>query len=53
MGLIPDIGISLDGMETTHDLFGQQKGAFNAAIRGIELCLSKGIKSGHSLYPKP
>jgi heme d1 biosynthesis radical SAM protein NirJ len=40
------IGISLDGMETTHDLFRQQKGAFNAAIRGIELCLSKGIKVG-------
>jgi len=40
------IGVSLDGIEHTHDQFRRQQGAFDAAMRGIRLCLDKGIKVG-------
>lgn len=40
------VGISLDGIEETNDKFRGVKGAFNAAIRGFENCLSVGQKVG-------
>lgn len=40
------IGVSLDGIEETHDTFRHSKGAFKQALNGIELCLEKGIKVG-------
>ncbi|MEX2488820.1 MAG: heme d1 biosynthesis radical SAM protein NirJ, partial [Pseudomonadales bacterium] len=40
------VGISLDGMEKTHDYFRQREGAFKQSIRGIELCKERGIKVG-------
>lgn len=40
------IGISLDGIGTTHDNFRQQQGSFDASIRGIQLCSELGIKAG-------
>lgn len=40
------IGVSLDGIQDTHDAFRRQKGSFDAAMRGIRLCLDKGIKVG-------
>jgi heme d1 biosynthesis radical SAM protein NirJ len=40
------IGVSLDGIQDTHDAFRRSKGSFNQALRGIELCLEKGIKVG-------
>lgn len=40
------VGISLDGMEMAHDRFRQQKGAFQQALRGIQLCQDQGIKVG-------
>lgn len=40
------VGISLDGLNDTHDSFRQKKGAFQEAIRGIENCVSAGQKVG-------
>ena len=40
------IGVSLDGIKDTHDAFRRQKGSFDAALRGVYLCLDKGIKVG-------
>ncbi len=40
------IGISLDGMEQTHDQFRQKPGSFKDSIRGIRLCRKHGIKAG-------
>ncbi len=40
------IGISLDGMEQTHDRFRQKKGSFADSIQGIRLCRKNGIKAG-------
>jgi len=40
------VGISLDGMEQTHDRFRRKAGAFRAALRGIRLCRAAGIKVG-------
>jgi len=40
------IGVSLDGIQDTHDAFRRQKGSFDAAMRGIRLCLERGIKVG-------
>jgi len=40
------IGISLDGLEKTHDFFRGKKGAFLNSLRGIELCKQAGIKVG-------
>ena len=40
------VGISLDGLNDTHDIFRQKKGAFQEAIRGIENCVSAGQKVG-------
>lgn len=40
------IGISLDGMEYIHDYFRGKGGAFSLAVKGIENCVNKGIKTG-------
>jgi len=40
------VGISLDGMEQINDRFRGVKGAFNAALEGIENCKAAGIKVG-------
>ena len=40
------VGISIDGMEEINDRFRGVKGAFKAALDGIENCKSAGIKVG-------
>ena len=40
------VGISLDGVEETHDYFRGQAGAFEAAIRGIRNCQAAGLRVG-------
>jgi len=40
------IGVSLDGIKDTHDRFRRMPGSFDEALRGIHLCLDKGIKVG-------
>ncbi len=40
------VGVSLDGLEETHDHFRRLKGAFHASLRGIRLCRQAGIKIG-------
>lgn len=40
------VGISLDGIEATHDKFRRKEGAFKESLRGIKLCREAGIKVG-------
>jgi len=40
------VGISLDGVEATHDRFRGQVGAFAAAMEGVRQCQEAGIKVG-------
>ena len=40
------VGISLDGLESNHDSFRCQRGAFNKAVQGIENCVAVGQKVG-------
>lgn len=40
------IGVSLDGIQDTHDRFRRMPGSFDEALRGVRLCLEKGIKVG-------
>jgi 12,18-didecarboxysiroheme deacetylase len=40
------VGVSLDGLEATHDRFRGQRGAFAAALEGIRTCRDAGIKVG-------
>lgn len=40
------VGISIDGLRATHDKFRRMEGAFDASMRGIRLCHSRGIKIG-------
>ena len=40
------VGVSLDGMEATHDRFRGGAGAFAAAIRGSRICRDWGFKVG-------
>lgn len=40
------VGISLDGMEGTHDHFRGQLGAFQAALQGIRNCQAAGLRVG-------
>ena len=40
------VGVSLDGMRATHDVFRRKRGAFDASLRGIRLCREAGIKVG-------
>lgn len=40
------VGISLDGIEHTHDRFRRKDGAFRESMHGIHLCRDAGIKVG-------
>jgi heme d1 biosynthesis radical SAM protein NirJ len=40
------LGISIDGIEATHDRFRQMDGAFEASLAATRLCMSSGIKVG-------
>jgi len=40
------VGISLDGLQPTHDRFRRKQGAFAAALNGIRICRDVGIKVG-------
>jgi len=40
------VGISLDGIEATHDRFRRKAGAFAASLAGVRLCRDAGIKVG-------
>jgi len=40
------VGVSVDGMEKTHDNFRGVKGAFDMTLRGIRICRDEGIKVG-------
>ena len=40
------VGISLDGLEPTHDRFRRKQGAFAASLDGVRLCQARGIKVG-------
>jgi len=40
------IGISIDGMRRTHDLFRRQEGAFDASMTAIRLCVERNLKVG-------
>ncbi len=54
------VGISIDGIEATHDLFRRRDGAFRDAMRGVRLCRDAGLKIGlrftltqHNQYELP
>lgn len=40
------VGISLDGLRETHDVFRRKQGAFDASLHGVKLCRDAGIKIG-------
>ena len=40
------VGVSLDGIEATHDKFRRKQGAFKESLHGIKLCREAGIKVG-------
>jgi len=40
------VGISLDGIASTHDRFRRKEGAFDAALNGVRLCREAGAKVG-------
>ena len=40
------VGVSLDGIQATHDRFRGTPGAFATALRGIRICRDAGIKVG-------
>jgi 12,18-didecarboxysiroheme deacetylase len=40
------VGVSLDGLEKTHDRFRGKKGAFAAALAGLRNCREAGVKVG-------
>jgi heme d1 biosynthesis radical SAM protein NirJ len=40
------VGISLDGIEATHDRFRRKAGAFAASLAGLRLCRDAGVKVG-------
>lgn len=45
------VGVSIDGIEETHDNFRQKKGSFKDAMNGIRLCRDLGIKVGMRFTP--
>ncbi len=40
------VGVSLDGMEATHDHFRRVKGSWRAALEGLENCKAEGLRTG-------
>jgi len=40
------VGVSIDGVRATHDVFRRKQGAYDAAMHGIRLCREHGIKIG-------
>ena len=40
------VGVSLDGIEKTHDEFRRMEGGFQKALNGIRLCRERGLKVG-------
>ena len=40
------VGISLDGLQETHDKFRRRKGAFEASLAGLRHCRNRGVKVG-------
>ncbi|RLA08581.1 MAG: heme d1 biosynthesis radical SAM protein NirJ [Gammaproteobacteria bacterium] len=40
------LGISIDGVQATHDVFRQKEGAYQESINGIRLCKKNNIKVG-------
>lgn len=40
------VGVSLDGLRETHDVFRRRQGGFDEALAGIRLCRDNGIKIG-------
>ncbi len=40
------VGISIDGLKATHDVFRQREGGFDEALSGIRQCREHGIKAG-------
>ena len=40
------VGISIDGLRQTHDMFRRKIGAFDESMHGIRLCHASGIKVG-------
>ena len=40
------VGISIDGIQETHDNFRQMKGSFDASMFGLRLCREERIKTG-------
>ncbi|MDH5748126.1 MAG: heme d1 biosynthesis radical SAM protein NirJ [Rhodospirillales bacterium] len=40
------VGISIDGLRETHDVFRRKEGAFEASLKGVRLCKERGIKVG-------
>ncbi|MCM8735593.1 heme d1 biosynthesis radical SAM protein NirJ [Azospirillum sp. A1-3] len=40
------VGVSLDGLASTHDRFRRRAGAFDEALRGIRLCRDAGLRVG-------
>jgi len=40
------LGISLDGLEATHDRFRRRDGAFRESLQGLRLCRDAGIRVG-------
>ncbi|MBY5967771.1 heme d1 biosynthesis radical SAM protein NirJ [Halomonas denitrificans] len=40
------VGISIDGLEATHDQIRQRKGAFRDSLAAVRLCKDRGIKVG-------
>lgn len=40
------VGISIDGIKETHDIFRQKKGAFDASMHAVGLCHENDIKIG-------
>ncbi len=40
------VGVSLDGLQATHDAFRKVDGAFEKAMAGVRNCMARGIKVG-------
>ena len=40
------VGVSLDGIQATHDKFRRMAGAYDKSMHGIRLCKARGIKVG-------